>query len=105
MNLFWRLVLSSALFVFIFVFVRVTYLYAIEADLVALTCASVAWVICFVLLGLIPRNFFTSAKEEATYSEKKKAKYCIACGYCLRGNESGICPECGEPVDTFYDKR
>ena len=24
--------------------------------------------------------------------------YCAECGYCLAGNESGICPECGEPT-------
>jgi len=23
---------------------------------------------------------------------------CIACGYDLRGNVSGVCPECGEPM-------
>lgn len=26
--------------------------------------------------------------------------YCIGCGYCLLGNTSGCCPECGERVPT-----
>ena len=25
---------------------------------------------------------------------------CVACGYDLTGNVSGVCPECGTPVDT-----
>ena len=26
---------------------------------------------------------------------------CVACGYNLRGNESMICPECGEPCEKL----
>jgi Na+/melibiose symporter-like transporter len=26
---------------------------------------------------------------------------CTSCGYDLTGNESGICPECGEPVECL----
>lgn len=29
-----------------------------------------------------------------------KPGHCKACGYDLRGNESGICPECGEAVEA-----
>jgi rubrerythrin len=25
---------------------------------------------------------------------------CPACGYSLVGNTSGVCPECGKPIDT-----
>jgi hypothetical protein len=28
-------------------------------------------------------------------SERRDARLCPACGYDLRGNESGVCPECG----------
>ena len=27
--------------------------------------------------------------------ERRKGKPCVQCGYDLRGNTSGICPECG----------
>lgn len=26
---------------------------------------------------------------------------CASCGYCLRGNISGRCPECGTPVGPY----
>ena len=29
---------------------------------------------------------------------------CVACGYSLKGNTSGVCPECGAPV-RFQDRR
>ncbi|MBI1826198.1 MAG: hypothetical protein HYR83_07405 [Planctomycetes bacterium] len=25
---------------------------------------------------------------------------CIKCGYCLRGNDSDKCPECGREIET-----
>ncbi len=27
-------------------------------------------------------------------------RYCVECGYDLRGNVSGVCPECGAPVES-----
>lgn len=29
---------------------------------------------------------------------RRKRGLCVKCGYDLRGNESGVCPECGEKV-------
>ena len=29
---------------------------------------------------------------------KQRGRYCIKCGYSLKGNQSGVCPECGEPI-------
>ena len=26
--------------------------------------------------------------------------HCSECGYCLRGNASGVCPECGTRIKT-----
>jgi len=31
---------------------------------------------------------------------RRSAECCDECGYCLRGVESGVCPECGEPVQV-----
>ncbi len=30
----------------------------------------------------------------------RRRGHCIECGYCLTGNESGICPECGAKTGT-----
>lgn len=32
-------------------------------------------------------------------SRRLKPGHCEKCGYCLFGNQSGVCPECGQPVD------
>ncbi len=33
------------------------------------------------------------------YRDRRPPKgHCQACGYDLTGNESGVCPECGEPM-------
>lgn len=29
--------------------------------------------------------------------------HCTTCGYNLTGNESGRCPECGDPIETGVD--
>ncbi|GJM23816.1 MAG: hypothetical protein DHS20C16_02310 [Phycisphaerae bacterium] len=96
MNLFWRLVLSFALFVWFFAEVRAVYLYAVNGDLIALTWASSAAIIGFVLLSLLPRKPLILDDEDT--------EYCISCGYWLRENESGICPECGMPVESEYNE-
>lgn len=30
---------------------------------------------------------------------QRQGNLCIKCGYCLFGNQSGVCPECGQPLD------
>lgn len=32
------------------------------------------------------------------HTTKSLARFCRGCGYNLRGNTSGVCPECGAPV-------
>ena len=32
---------------------------------------------------------------------KENVFLCIPCGYDLEGNESGVCPECGEAVEVM----
>lgn len=41
-----------------------------------------------ILSALILPNRFPRSHEDA----------CPECGYCLRGNISGVCPECGTPI-------
>ena len=38
------------------------------------------------------------AKWERARRARRVAKKCAVCGYCLRGNVSGRCPECGSPA-------
>ncbi|UCE59492.1 MAG: hypothetical protein JSU63_18865 [Phycisphaerales bacterium] len=46
---------------------------------------------------------FLSAREKISRNIRlelvaRGMPVCIECGYDLTGNESGVCPECGEPV-------
>ncbi len=34
-----------------------------------------------------------------------KDKYCSSCGYCLRANSSGVCPECGLHFRQNHSKK
>lgn len=38
-------------------------------------------------------------------SPPPQAGMCRTCGYNLTGNSSGICPECGQPVDNGLRKQ
>jgi len=50
-----------------------------------------------VVLAYLPsRWIYTSLRwKEAD----ETGKYCITCGYDLRGNESGVCSECGTKIE------
>lgn len=95
MNLFWRLLSSFVLFVFFYVNVRADYLYARNGEIIALVWATSASTIGFVLFSLLPRKLISLESEDRDH--------CLYCGYWLRGNESGICPECGEPIESSDD--
>ena len=49
-------------------------------------CAVMAWIYLVEIRGAI-RNWW-----------RRRAGRCLHCGYDLTGNVSGICPECGTPV-------
>jgi hypothetical protein len=34
-------------------------------------------------------------QAEAEWRLKRRDRFCVRCGYALRGNASGVCPECG----------
>ena len=38
------------------------------------------------------------AVRRRTIRRRRASRACVACGYDLTGNESGVCPECGTPA-------
>ena len=46
---------------------------------------------------IIARDVYTSCRWRLV---EDGTPYCHNCDYNLTGNESGICPECGEPLPT-----
>lgn len=54
-----------------------------------------------LLAGSIAAFIIDRPYEHRRARLKRAAKgLCTRCGYSLRGNVSGICPECGTPVRT-----
>ncbi|HSZ54569.1 MAG TPA: hypothetical protein VK797_02835 [Tepidisphaeraceae bacterium] len=52
-----------------------------------------------VALALLPiLSILRRAKRRQRLMERRRDIRCIACGYSLTGNTSGVCPECGTPV-------
>ena len=41
------------------------------------------------------------SRREKRVEFRRKNGICVNCGYDLRGNTTGICPECGEPVENI----
>jgi F0F1-type ATP synthase membrane subunit a len=52
----------------------------------------------FVFIGI-------QTESLARQQQKLRERFCYACGYDLTGNVSGICPECGEKIETEADRR
>jgi len=67
--------------------------------------------IVFGLIFYVPvySLFMWRVKRRAARVEfRRKNGICVDCGYDLRGNTTGVCPECGEPVEqikTAGDKK
>lgn len=51
----------------------------------------------FVLFALYPTIAFI--RGPVRRYRRRKRGLCLRCGYDLRGNTSGICPECGKPLN------
>jgi hypothetical protein len=43
---------------------------------------------------------WAGAKAWARIGKRSSSGYCKHCGYCLTGNVSGVCPECGKKCET-----
>ncbi|HEX4794441.1 MAG TPA: hypothetical protein VH370_11645 [Humisphaera sp.] len=68
---------------------------AIVLFVVLLILGFAGWAIYFVVMHVIE----TPARmREAREYRRRLQKLCVSCGYSLRGNESGICPECGASI-------
>ena len=48
------------------------------------------------LLAAYP--IYAMVREDRTRRERKRRGFCVHCDYDLTGNESGVCPECGEKI-------
>lgn len=57
------------------------------------------WPLCAasVLLSL---PFILVCYSKARLRFRIRKCLCLSCGYCLFGNESGICPECGKTIEV-----
>ena len=47
---------------------------------------------CAAFLGYVRKGMI---EAEAEWQLKRRNRFCVRCGFSLRGNISGICPECG----------
>ncbi len=59
-----------------------------------------SWVVPAILSGIYPAIFFIRNYRRRRVC-RDALKPCDKCGYDLRGNESGVCPECGEAVEAI----
>ena len=56
------------------------------------------FVICYaVVFAVITQGLALRGEEQL--DEKRASHRCANCGYDLTGNVSGICPECGTPIE------
>ncbi len=57
-----------------------------------------------LVVGLITLSIIASRKAGIRDRRRDRGQ-CIECGYSLRGNRSGRCPECGSPVSRRLRRR
>jgi hypothetical protein len=58
--------------------------------------AGIVWVWLYVVLRLTLSR--SPLAEWGVRRRRRASGLCLACGYRLTGNVSGVCPECGTPV-------
>jgi hypothetical protein len=84
------LVMAFALVALIFVNFKVA------VDLQTRVYVGAAWMFIAAVLVIASRIVATSRLHASL--RNKWDNRCPACGYDIRGNTTGICPECGKPV-------
>jgi hypothetical protein len=56
---------------------------------------------CLIAILMLPLVIRTTILANRWRRHRRKAApYCAHCGYCLTGNESGTCPECGREINV-----
>jgi hypothetical protein len=58
---------------------------------------------CFIITCMAVTVWITPPRSRRR--RRDAAKACVTCGYSLTGNVSGICPECGTPVQRLVRQR
>jgi hypothetical protein len=53
-----------------------------------------------IVLGLLPAWWFPRVRRAYRARRRSAAGLCMQCAYDLRGNPTGVCPECGTPAVT-----
>ncbi|MGD2111713.1 MAG: hypothetical protein PVI86_20240 [Phycisphaerae bacterium] len=74
----------------------------ISAVIVGWQSTTLGRVAAGVLLALAVLALWQGIRTRTTenlHAIRKLEGACIHCGYDLEGNESGVCPECGQPTD------
>jgi len=82
-----------------------------QAGFYLLIFAAVAVLVEHVLRHLGPWSYITplglivlailnirARRHNDELADRLKTFRCLTCGYCLTGNTSGACPECGKPI-------
>jgi hypothetical protein len=52
-----------------------------------------------ILLAIYPLLVFRQWLRQYRRNQRHKKGLCVTCGYNLTGNISGLCPECGSPIE------
>jgi hypothetical protein len=92
---FWMRVVAPQLIFFTAMTVGLFYA-AGRMPLGGFTLACIAVVTCSTLMGLLIQQIYTHLIVR--HVRDLMPGHCACCGYNLKGNASGVCPECGTAV-------
>ena len=60
----------------------------------------VPWAAIVLLTGLPPAIWLPLDRRRQRRAMRVARNLCLTCGYALKGNRSGVCPECGTSITT-----
>lgn len=63
--------------------------------------AGFGYILAFFFAMPIVLVFWGMSRRQARIEFRRKNGMCLNCGYDLRGNSTGLCPECGEPFENI----
>ncbi len=50
------------------------------------------------LTGVLAWFWWPAWRGRVSFGGGSASPSCLVCGYCLVGNVTGVCPECGSPI-------